>query len=192
MAFTSSDRRTIIVSASVSHLRAPFLSMLAVRERVQKLRGSLVTRLRTLAIASSTFLHAHPSPSTPSTSASPPHAPISASPQAIRSTAHRVNFSNSSQSSTPRPPARRPFPARSPAALLRFWPVERELLLSIVPSGHALAALRPHHASAELLSACPASPARHGRTVSAGSAPYGTLISTTGVDPIARSSKRRW
>ena len=42
--------------------------------------------------------------------------------------------------------------ARSPPALIRLPPAERELLLPILPSGHALAALRPHHASAELLS----------------------------------------
>ncbi|KAI0703157.1 hypothetical protein C8Q76DRAFT_697543 [Earliella scabrosa] len=57
------------------------------RERVQKLRGSLVTRLRTLAIASSTFLHAHPSPSTPST----PRARRSPSPPRLRRATLRLS-----------------------------------------------------------------------------------------------------
>ena len=73
-----------------------------VRERVQKLRNALSTRRRTLAIATSIF-NIQPT-STPSSSASPPQAPLSGSAQ----TARRPSLSISSQSSTPPPPPNAP------------------------------------------------------------------------------------
>ncbi|KAI0360258.1 hypothetical protein OH77DRAFT_666612 [Trametes cingulata] len=86
------------------------------RKRIQTLRNfSLSTRRRTLAIATCTFLHTHPS--TPSTSASPPHPPISSRrvpypPAARRSPSHPIR---------PVPPSltRRPYHAlsRPPPAL---------------------------------------------------------------------------
>ncbi|KAI0646695.1 UV radiation resistance protein and autophagy-related subunit 14-domain-containing protein [Trametes meyenii] len=156
------------------------------RERIQKMRSNLATRRRTLAIATSTFLH--PYASTPSTSASPPHAPISASPQTGRATtASRPTSSISSHSPTPSPSNAPPIPRA-----LSSRPVSGGYFVSTSPQ-----AARP---SSALTSTPPQSYARppslpgayasgHGRTVSGpspGSAPYGTQVQTRGVDPLAR------
>ncbi|KAH9848980.1 UV radiation resistance protein and autophagy-related subunit 14-domain-containing protein [Lenzites betulinus] len=152
------------------------------RERIQSLRSTLATRRRTLAIASSTFLH--PNASTPSTSASPPYAPISASPQAGRAiAAGRPTSSISSHSPTPSPsnaPSRplasssRPnstsyFTSTSPQSARTPFP-----LTSTPPQSYS----RPSGLAAG-----------HIRAVSGsvpGSTGYGTPSPTRGVNPIVR------
>ncbi|KAI0747216.1 UV radiation resistance protein and autophagy-related subunit 14-domain-containing protein [Daedaleopsis nitida] len=166
------------------------------REGVQKLRSALSTRRRTLAIASSVFLQTHPATSTPSpsTSASPPQGALSSSPQALRSTPHRASFSNSSQSSTPPPPSSgspvpRPLSSASrPLNANFFSPPSPQAARSPL----SVATTPPQsYSRPSFLSGPPSHPNSHpytppGRTVSAGSAPYGTPISTRGVDPVAR------
>ncbi|KAI0765469.1 UV radiation resistance protein and autophagy-related subunit 14-domain-containing protein [Fomes fomentarius] len=161
------------------------------RERIQNLRSSLGSRRRTLAIASSTFLHNHASPSTPSTSASPPHAPISTSPQAIRSATHRASFSNSSASSTPPPSSSSPVPR--PLSSASRPPLNTNFFTSSSPqavrSPLSVATTPPQSYSRPSFLSGPSShpyATPHGRSVSAGSAPYGTPIPTRGVDPVAR------
>ncbi|KAH9887363.1 UV radiation resistance protein and autophagy-related subunit 14-domain-containing protein [Cubamyces lactineus] len=155
------------------------------RERVQNLKNTLSTRRRTLAIATSTFIHPHAS--TPSTSASPPHAPISSSPQAGRaiSSSSRPPSSISSHSPTPSP-------SNAP-------PAPRSLSTSSRPisTGGYYTSTSPQATRSpfSLTSTPPQSYARpsvltgYGRAVSnppPGSAPYGTQISTRGIDPLAR------
>ncbi|KAI0777809.1 UV radiation resistance protein and autophagy-related subunit 14-domain-containing protein [Trametes elegans] len=153
------------------------------RERVQTLRNTLASRRRTLAIANSTFKHHHPS--TPSTSASPPHAPISASPQAGRTS--RPASSISSHSPTLSPSNAPPVP-RSLASSSR--PVSTGYFTSTSPqaarSPFALTSTTPPQSYAR--PSVFAGPG-HGRTVSGpvpGSVPYGTQVQTRGVDPLAR------
>ncbi|KAI0674696.1 UV radiation resistance protein and autophagy-related subunit 14-domain-containing protein [Trametes maxima] len=159
------------------------------RERIQKLRSSLATRRRTLAIATSTFLHPYASSSTPSTSASPPHAPISASPQAGRATtSSRPTSSISSHSPTPSPsnapPVPRTLSSSRPVSGGHFTSTSPQAvrppftLTSTPPQSYA----RPSSLSGAYASA-------HSRTVSGpnpGNAPYGTQIQTRGIDLLAR------
>ncbi|OSD02572.1 hypothetical protein PYCCODRAFT_1367056 [Trametes coccinea BRFM310] len=157
------------------------------RERIQILKSTLSTRRRTLAIATSTFIHPHASTSTPSTStsASPPHAPVSSSPQSGRPmSAGRAVSSMSSHSPSPSPSSASPVPRPLPSA---SRPVSTGYFTSTSPQ-----AVRSPFS---LTSTPPQSYARpsvltgHGRVVSTpvpGSAPYGTQISTRGIDPLAR------
>ncbi|KAI9061565.1 hypothetical protein FKP32DRAFT_1612992 [Trametes sanguinea] len=153
------------------------------RERIQTLRSTLSTRRRTLAIATSTFIYPHASTSTPSTSASPPHAPVS-SPQSGRPlSAGRAASSISSHSPSPTPSSASPVP--------------RPLASSSRPvsTGYFSTSPQAIRSPFSLNSTPPQSYARpsvlagHGRVVSTpapGSAPYGTQLSTRGVDPLAR------
>ncbi|OJT02769.1 hypothetical protein TRAPUB_6625 [Trametes pubescens] len=154
------------------------------RERVQTLRNTLATRRRTLAIATSTFVHPHAS--TPSTSASPPYAPITGSPQAGRAiAAGRPTSSISSHSSTPSP-------SNAPSAPRPLASSSRPVSIGYFTSTSPQAARSPF----SLASTPPQSYARpsafvggHGRTVSGpvpGSAPYGTQLPTRGIDLLAR------
>lgn len=147
------------------------------------MRSTLATRRRTLAIATSTFVHPHAS--TPSTSASPPYAPITGSPQAGRAIASsRPTSSISSHSPTPSP-SNAPSASR-PIASSR--PVSTGYFTSASPQ----AARSPF----SLASTPPQSYARpsalvgvHARAVSSpipGSAPYGTQLPTRGIDLLAR------
>ena len=146
-----------------------------VRDRVQNIRNTLATRRRTLAIATS-FL---PSASTPS-SVSPSYAPISVSPQNTRPLPHRPTSSVSSQSSTPPAPSpiSRPLSATSrPLAANFFTSTSPQAARSPLTT----ATTPPQSYSRPSLLSPP-----YGRTVSGGSAPYGTPIPTRGVDPIAK------
>ncbi|KAI0706905.1 UV radiation resistance protein and autophagy-related subunit 14-domain-containing protein [Cerioporus squamosus] len=158
------------------------------RDRIQKLRSSLATRRRTLAIATSTILHAHAS-STPSTSASPPHAPISTSPQASRPISHRPNSSLSSHSSTPPPSSASPVPRPLSSATR---PLSTNYFTSTSPQGLrsplSVATTPPQSYSRPSLISGAQSHAygpTQGRVIS-GSAPYGTPIPMRGVDPVVR------
>lgn len=182
---------TTVSTTSPACLPSILTYSLPVRERIQNLRSSLGSRRRTLAIASSTFLHNHASLSTPSTSASPPHAPISTSPQAIRSATHRASFSNSSASSTPPPSSSSPVPR--PLSSASRPPLNTNFFTSSSPqavrSPLSVATTPPQsYSRPSYLSGPPSHPyaTPHGRSVSAGSAPYGTPIPTRGVDPLAR------
>ncbi|KAI1785081.1 UV radiation resistance protein and autophagy-related subunit 14-domain-containing protein [Ganoderma leucocontextum] len=169
------EERVQEIWEGVNQLRATNQDL---RDRVQKIQNTLTTRRRTLAIATA-FLHSASTPS-PSPSVSPPHAPISASAQNGRQLPHRPSSSVSSQSSTP--------PAASP--------ISRPLSTSSRPlSANFFTSSSPQTARSPLAPATtpPQSYSRpsllsgqHGRTVSAGSAPYGTPIPTRGVDPVAR------
>ncbi|KAI0824944.1 UV radiation resistance protein and autophagy-related subunit 14-domain-containing protein [Trametes gibbosa] len=156
------------------------------RERVQALRSTLATRRRTLAIATSTFLH--PNTSTPSTSASPPYAPVSASPQAGRAiAASRPTSSMSSHSPTPSPSNALPRPLTSSSR-----PTSTSYFTSTSPQSA--------RAPFSLTSTPPQSYSRpsvlaggHVRAVSGsgsgsvpGSAPYSMPPPTRGADPLAR------
>ncbi|KAI8971312.1 UV radiation resistance protein and autophagy-related subunit 14-domain-containing protein [Trametes punicea] len=153
------------------------------REQIQSLKNTLSTRRRTLAIATSTFLHPHAS--TPSTSASPPHAPVSSSPQAGRqASGSRPASSISSHSPSPSPSSPSPVP-RPIASSSR--PVSTGFFTSTSPqatrSPFSLTSTPPQSY------ARPSALTGHGRAVSGpipGSAPYGTQVSTRGVDPLVR------
>ncbi|CDO77573.1 hypothetical protein BN946_scf184926.g10 [Trametes cinnabarina] len=153
------------------------------RERIQHLKNTLSTRRRTLAIATSTFIHPRAyTSSTQSTSASPPNAPVSSSPQAARPLSAGRNASSiSSHPPSPSPSNASPIPR----------PLSRPVSTGYFSSTSPQAARSPF----SLTSTPPQSFARpsiltgHGRVVSTpvpGSAPYGTQISTRGVDPLAR------
>ncbi|PIL26843.1 hypothetical protein GSI_11023 [Ganoderma sinense ZZ0214-1] len=147
------------------------------RDRAQSLRNTLATRRRTLAIATA-LLYSTSAPS-PSLSVSPPHAPISSSPQNGRPLPHRPS-SVSSQSSTPPAPSpiSRPLSTASrPLAANFFTPSSPQAARPPLVT----ATTPPQSYSRPSLLSPP-----HGRTVSAGSAPYGTPIPTRGVDPVAR------
>ncbi|KAI0363438.1 hypothetical protein BV20DRAFT_1007395 [Pilatotrama ljubarskyi] len=168
----------------VNHVRAKNEQL---RERIQALRNTLSARRRTLAIATSTFLHTQPS--TPSTSASPPHPPISTSPQAARPIpSSRPTSSLSSHSPSPSPSNASPVPR--PLASSR--PVSAGFFTSTSPqaarSPFSLASTPPQsYARPSALSGpyVPGTP-RAVSGPSPGSAPYGTQASTRGIDPLAR------
>ncbi|TBU28290.1 UV radiation resistance protein and autophagy-related subunit 14-domain-containing protein [Dichomitus squalens] len=163
------------------------------RERVQMLRNTLATRRRTLAIATSTILQSYSAsaPPTPSTSASPPHAPLSTSPQAGRALPHRAGSSISSHSSTPpasgAPPISRPLSSASRPLTANFFTSSSPQAVRSplgVPTTPPQSYSRPSTMPGALPPYFPVG--QHARTVSAGSAPYGTPISTRGLDPLAK------
>ncbi|KAI0634679.1 UV radiation resistance protein and autophagy-related subunit 14-domain-containing protein [Trametes polyzona] len=156
------------------------------RERIQSLKGTLSTRRRTLAIATSTFLHSQSS--TPSTSASPSYAPTSSSPQAGRAiSSSRPTSSISSYSPTPSP-------SNAPSVSRPVASSSRPNSVGYFTSTSPQATRSPF----SLASTPPQSYSRpsaltgvhgHGRTISGpvpGSVPYGAQLSTRGVDPLAR------
>ena len=153
-------------------------SIQPVRDRVQNLRNTLATRRRTLAIATA-LLYSTSTPS-PSLSVSPPHAPIATSPQNGRPLPHRAGSSVSSQSSTPPAPSpiSRPLSTASRPLAANFFTSSSP---QAARSPLTTATTPPQSYSRPSLLSPP-----HGRTVSGGSAPYGTPIPTRGVDPVAR------
>ncbi|KAH9930448.1 UV radiation resistance protein and autophagy-related subunit 14-domain-containing protein [Epithele typhae] len=146
------------------------------RERIHNLRGSLATRRRTLANASSLCNTQSSSASSTSSSASPPHA-LSSSPQIRRA-------SSSSHSSTPPPSATRPTSISRPLSSNFFTASSPQSARSPLSIGTS----PPQNFSRpSFLSGAHTNPYgfAQGRTIS-GSAPYGTPISTRGIDPVAR------
>ncbi|KAM5541880.1 hypothetical protein V8D89_004609 [Ganoderma adspersum] len=169
------EERVQEIWEGVNQLRATNQDL---RERVQSLRNTLATRRRTLAIATA-LLYSTSTPS-PSLSVSSPHAPLSASPQNGRPLPHRPSSSVSSQSSTPPAPSpiSRPLSTASRPLAANFFTSSSP---QAARSPLTTATTPPQSYSRPSLLSPP-----HGRTVSGGSAPYGTPIPTRGVDPTAR------